>query len=56
MYILSLSYFAGINVVKKRTNPNKTAIEITIETREELKKRGRKGDTYDDIVGELLSK
>ena len=31
-----------------------TTIQISIETREELQKRGKKGDTYDDIIRELL--
>jgi len=33
-----------------------TTIQISIETREELQKRGKKGDTYDSIIKELLRK
>jgi hypothetical protein len=31
-----------------------TSIQITEETREKLKSRGKKGETYDDIIRELL--
>jgi len=33
-----------------------TTIQITEETRDELKRRGKKGDTYDDIIRELLKR
>jgi hypothetical protein len=33
-----------------------TNIPINVETRELLKKRGSKGDTYDAIIRELLDK
>jgi len=31
-----------------------TTIKINIETREELKKLGRKGETYDKIIKRLI--
>jgi predicted CopG family antitoxin len=33
-----------------------TTIQVREDTREALKKLGRKGDTYDDIIQKLLSK
>lgn len=33
-----------------------TTIQITKETREKLKKIGRKGETYNDIILRLLEK
>lgn len=33
---------------------DKTMIEITKETREKLKAYGNKGQTYDDVINELL--
>jgi len=31
-----------------------TTIQVTVHTRDELLARGRKGDTYDDIITRLL--
>ena len=31
-----------------------TTIQLTVRTRDELRARGRKGDTYDDIIAHLL--
>ena len=31
-----------------------TTIQITEETRDELMKRGKKGETYDDIIRKLI--
>jgi len=33
-----------------------TTIQISIETRDELQERGKKGDTYDDVIRELLKR
>jgi predicted CopG family antitoxin len=33
-----------------------TTIQISTETKEELQKRGKKGDTYDDVIRELLKR
>lgn len=33
---------------------NQTTIQVSRETREKLKRVGRKGQTYDDIIEELL--
>ena len=33
---------------------SETRIPVSIETREDLKDRGRKGDTYDNIIRRLL--
>jgi predicted CopG family antitoxin len=41
-------------MAKKRTKPNITTIQITEETRDKLKERGKKGDTYDDVIRDLL--
>ena len=35
---------------------DKTLIQITKETAEELKKNGYKGDTYESIIRDLLNK
>lgn len=35
---------------------NKTTIQISIETRERLKVLGKKGDSYNYIIGGLLDK
>ena len=43
-------------MAKKRKEVRITTIQITEETREELKARGKKGDTYNDIIQELLRK
>ena len=31
-----------------------TTIQVTLEVRDELRLRGRKGDSYDDIIRRLL--
>jgi len=31
-----------------------TTIQVTVEVRDELRLRGRKGDSYDDIIRRLL--
>lgn len=36
------------------SNDNPTTIRVTKDTKERLRKRGSKGDTYEDIVVELL--
>jgi hypothetical protein len=43
---------------KGMVHPRKriTTIQITEETRDELKRRGKKGDTYDGIIRELLKR
>ena len=33
-----------------------TTIQISLDTKKALEKRGKKGDTYDDIIQELLKK
>lgn len=33
-----------------------TTIQISLDTKKGLEKRGKKGDTYDDIIQELLKK
>lgn len=33
-----------------------TTIQIAEKTRDELKRRGKKGETYDDIIRELLKR
>jgi len=33
-----------------------TTIRISVETRDKLKKIGRKGETYDDIIKRLLDR
>jgi predicted CopG family antitoxin len=43
-------------MVKKRNEVRMTTIQISTETRDELQKRGRKGDTYDDVIKELLKR
>jgi hypothetical protein len=43
-------------MARKRIPPRTTTIQVTPETRDELKKRGKKGDTYDDIIQELFEK
>jgi len=35
---------------------NITTIQISTETRDALKKYGKKGDTYDDIISRLIEK
>jgi len=32
----------------------KTTIELSVETRDKLKERGKKGDTYEDIILRLI--
>ncbi len=41
-------------MVKPRKQTKITTIQLSEETREELKKLGKKGDTYDDIIKRLL--
>lgn len=41
---------------KTKKSRGMTTIQISFETRDELAKRGRKNQTYDDIIRELLSK
>ena len=43
-------------MARKRKEATKTTIQITEQTRDELKNRGKKGDTYDEIIQALLSK
>ena len=43
-------------MARKRKEVTKTTIQITEQTRDELKNRGKKGDTYDEIIQALLSK
>ncbi len=35
-------------------NQSKTTIQLSIETRDQLKAIGRKGETYDQIINKLL--
>ena len=39
---------------KKEEKKDITTIQINVATREELKKHGIKGETYDDIITRLL--
>jgi hypothetical protein len=32
-----------------------TTIQVTVKTRDALEKRGKKGQTFDDIIQELLT-
>jgi hypothetical protein len=43
---------------KKETKKSRgiTTIQIAEETRDALKRRGRKGETYDDIIKKLLER
>jgi predicted CopG family antitoxin len=43
-------------MARQRREKRITTIQITEETRNELKRRGKKGDTYDDIIRELLKR
>lgn len=47
-----------VNSRKKSSKKSRgiTTIQITEETRDELMNRGKKGETYDDIIRELLKK
>lgn len=45
-----------INMPRPRTGKRITTIQITEETRDELKNRGKKGETYDDIIRDLLKR
>lgn len=40
----------------KNTKEKRTSIQIYQLTKDELDKLGKKGDTYDDIIRELLNK
>lgn len=41
-------------MARPRTGKRITTIQITEETRDELKNHGRKGETYDDVIKNLL--
>jgi len=41
---------------RQRREKRITTIQITEETRDELKERGKKGETYDDIIRKLLKR
>jgi predicted CopG family antitoxin len=41
-------------MARPRREKRITTIQITEETRDELKSRGKKGETYDDIIRKLL--
>jgi len=41
---------------KSKKSRGITTIQITEDTRNELKGRGKKGETYDDIIRELLKR
>jgi predicted CopG family antitoxin len=41
---------------EKRQEKRFTSIRVTRETVERLKERGRKGESYDDIIRKLLEK
>jgi len=43
-------------MTKTKKSRGMTTIQISIGTRDELQKRGKKGDTYDDVIKELLKK
>ena len=40
--------------MKSKKSRGITTIQITEETKDELKSRGKKGETYDDIIKKLL--
>jgi hypothetical protein len=44
------------NVTRKKQSDGETdtTIQISIETREKLKERGRKGETYEDVILRLM--
>jgi predicted CopG family antitoxin len=41
-------------MARQRKEKRITTIQLTEETRDELKRRGKKGETYDDVIRELL--
>ena len=41
--------------MKKRSEPKElTSVQVSVETRDRLKERGKKGETYDEIITRLL--
>ena len=38
------------------SNPDKTSIQVSMETKDRLLALGLKGDTFDDVVRRLLDK
>lgn len=43
-------------MARQRKENRMTTIQISVETRDELQERGKKGDTYDDIIQKLLKR
>jgi hypothetical protein len=43
-----------LSEVKSKKSRGITTIQMTEETKDELKRRGKKGETYDDIIKKLL--
>ena len=49
---VNLKYFGDV----KMTKANKTTIKIYPETRDRLAERGKKGETYDTIINDLMDR
>jgi hypothetical protein len=43
-------------MASKKTSRGKTVIDLFIPTRDRLRDRGKKGETYDEIINGLLDK
>lgn len=41
-------------MVSRKIERGMTTIQVSISTKEELMKMGRKGETYDDVIRQLI--